>query len=149
MQIQQNQVDPDSDGQTTSQRRRLLKQVDAAKKPESTAEAKTPKVKAKADEIPSDINRARPYAIINLDRSTDQGEGSHWIGVAHTSQGLLVYDSFGKMHDTPPELLHLYGKATVTNPDAEQSISETNCGARVLAWLMVVDLFGAKEAALV
>jgi hypothetical protein len=98
-----------------------------------------------ADQVPSTINRKRPYAIINLDKSAQKG--SHWIGAAHVpGTGLLVYDSFGRLHKTPDAIKRLYGKGRVTDPDAEQEVTENNCGARVLAWLMLVDLFGAEEA---
>ncbi len=100
------------------------------------------------DEIPADLDAQTPYAIINLDADTDPGDGSHWIAVAFLGKrkGLLAYDSFGKLHETPKELTALYGKARVTDPDAEQDVDETNCGARCIAWLLVMDLFGAKEA---
>lgn len=100
------------------------------------------------DHIPHTLSGARPYAILNLDATSDPGEGSHWIAVAyHTARQLLVYDSFGQMHDVPEELKQIYGsRVTVTDPDAEQRVTETNCGARVLAWLLVLDSFGAKEA---
>jgi hypothetical protein len=77
-----------------------------------------------ADQIPTNINKRRPYAIINLDRSSDPGDGSHWIAVSHTSEGLLVYDSFGQLHDTPEELIRLYGKATVLNKMCPKPIVE-------------------------
>lgn len=98
------------------------------------------------DEIPRDLSNKTPYAILNLDADTDPGDGSHWIAVAFQDNVVLVYDSFGQLHETPKELIELYGKATVTDPDAEQSLDETNCGARCVAWLLLTDLFGLTEA---
>ena len=96
-----------------------------------------------ADEIPSTISSSRPYAIINL----DPPPGTHWIAVAWVApQSLLVYDSFGSIHPVPKALLQLYPKSRTTDPDVEQGLDETNCGARALAWLMLFDMFGAKSA---
>lgn len=96
-----------------------------------------------ANEIPGNISAARPYAIINL----DPPPGSHWIAVAWLGpQSLLVYDSFGALHTVPEALLRLYPKSTTTDPDIEQGLRETNCGARALAWLMLFDMFGAQDA---
>lgn len=92
------------------------------------------------DEIPADFNARRPFGIINLDDSDE--DGSHWIAVAFQAPGhLLVYDSFGNLHRTPRELIQKYGKSTVTNPDAEQKLYEDNCGARCMAWLLMAELF--------
>ena len=96
------------------------------------------------DEVPSDLNGRRPYAIINLDDSKDPNGGSHWIAVAWqpAQRALWVYDSFGKMHDVPQELLALYGDiVSPTEPDAEQHVDEKNCGARCLAWLLLAECF--------
>ncbi len=99
------------------------------------------------DHIPHDINASKPYAILNLDAATDPGDGSHWIAVAHHRTGMWVYDSFGDLHEIPRELKAIYGSRThVTDPDAEQGRKETNCGARALAWLLVMDMFGVREA---
>jgi len=105
------------------------------------------------DEIPDDFNTTYPYGIINLDTAYDkdgkENEGTHWIAVAYQGRGrLLVYDSFGKLHQTPKQLIAKYGKSRVTNPDAEQGLREKNCGARCLAWLMMVEIF-PKEAAMI
>ncbi len=101
-----------------------------------------------ADEIPSDFNARRPYGVVNLDRSDK--EGSHWIGVAFQRPGnLMVYDSFGAMHKTPPELIAKYGQSTVTNPDAEQKLHQDNCGARVMAWLQLFERFGARDVSMI
>jgi hypothetical protein len=99
------------------------------------------------DRVPSTITAERPYAIVNLDRNSEPG--SHWIAVAHIGpRRLLVYDSYGAIHKVPRELLHAYD-VEVTDPDAEQALDENNCGARVFAWLLVFDMFGKKEAALI
>ena len=75
------------------------------------------------------------YMIVNLD--THDMPGSHWIALADD----WVYDSFGR-----PTQQILGWKAKDTKYDAEQLPKETNCGARVLAWLMVYDQYGAQYA---
>ncbi len=97
------------------------------------------------DTIPRTFNSTRPYGIINLDRTTELG--SHWIAVAFQQpHHLLVYDSFGALHKTPRELVALYGKSTVTDPDAEQRLDEKNCGARCMAWLLLAECFPDEPA---
>ena len=97
------------------------------------------------DEIPSNFNAQHPYGIVNLDRSVEPG--SHWIAVAYQGpRNLMIYDSFGKMHRPPREIFQKYPNSELTDPDAEQSLRETNCGARCLAWLMLVEIQGFKAA---
>ena len=93
-----------------------------------------------SDQIPRNLSRRRPYAIINLDKSNQPG--SHWIAVAYRGpKKLWVYDSFGDLNEPPSQLMTLYPRSVLTDPDAEQSLTETNCGARAMAWLMLVECF--------
>ena len=85
------------------------------------------------DRIPT-LTEARPYAIVNLDQSHEPG--SHWIALAHFDAQRMTYDSFGR----DPDQLGLSGLGT--DPDAEQDVAETNCGARCLAWLVLFHVFG-------
>ena len=97
------------------------------------------------DEVPR-FGRRRPYAILNLDAS--HKNGSHWIALAFLRpKQLLVYDSFGSLHDMPEEILAKYPKSIPTDPDAEQRADEKNCGQRCLAWLLLFDIYGARDAA--
>lgn len=102
------------------------------------------------DRIPKHII----YAIVNLDKHDEKG--SHWVALVDTaklsgSKGeLLVYDSFGR--DTKKILPNLEGRGDViidADDDAEQSINEDNCGARVLSWLYIFDNFGKDIALLI
>ena len=93
-----------------------------------------------SDRIPR-MDTRYPYAIINLDPSTQPG--SHWIGLAYVNKKrTLMYDSFGR---SPREILP-HRKLRSTQRDAEQSSKETDCGARVLAWLYVFDRAGEEAA---
>lgn len=100
-----------------------------------------------SDRIPR-LNDLRPYAILNLDRSTEPG--SHWVSIAKISgiDRVMIYDSFGRDHSTIIADLEFSGNGRIINADrdAEQKKSETNCGARCLAWLKVFDEYGYKTA---
>jgi len=77
-------------------------------------------------------------AIINVDKSNQRG--SHWMAITDD----LVYDSFGRRtHDL---IRHAKLKQKDTELDAEQTESETNCGARCIAFLIVWSLYGSDVA---
>ena len=99
-----------------------------------------------SDKIPR-LNDLSPYCVLNLDSS--QEPGSHWIALAKLGDDTLVYDSFGRNYKRIiPNLDYSQnGRIVNTDKDAEQDILETDCGARCLAFLTVVDKHG-KEAAL-
>ena len=101
-----------------------------------------------ADKIPC-LNSIKKYAILNLDKSTEPG--SHWVAIAKHNNTTLLYDSFGRDHKKiiPALAKSGNGKIINTDRDAEQDILETNCGARCLAWLILMDYSGAKIAKLI
>ena len=85
--------------------------------------------------FPSDkVPKKKGYYIVNLDRSNQPG--SHWVGVYRNSK-TYAYDSFGREQLLP-------FKAAYTERDAEQSASESNCGARCIAWLTLVYNHGIR-----
>jgi hypothetical protein len=89
-----------------------------------------------------------PYAIYNLDNS-NQG-GSHWVAVVRHANDIVVYDSFGrKAKDIIPSLTNSTGKIINTDDDAEQKVSETDCGARCVCFLFFCELYGVKNALLI
>jgi len=98
-----------------------------------------------SDKIPI-LNDLKSYAVLNLDKSNEPG--SHWVAVAHRNGVTYLYDSFGrKASKIIPSLYHSgNGRVVNTDPDAEQKIMETNCGARCLAWLLLFDRYGTKMA---
>lgn len=75
------------------------------------------------------------YYIVNLDPAGKPG--SHWVGLFRRQSGDIVYDSFGRKDLLP-------FKAKYTERDPEQLKVSTNCGARSLAWLILVDKWGLK-----
>ena len=100
-----------------------------------------------SDGIPA-LTVRQPYAVINTKPASSGGE--HWLGAARVTRTgrVLVYDSFGRSHVTllpgalPPGTQD-------TDRDIEQSIAQTNCGQRSLAWLVVFDRLGPTAARLV
>jgi len=75
------------------------------------------------------------YCIINTHTASQPGE--HWLALGQN----ILYDSFGR------DLRSMIGgQLRVTEEDAEQSIEESNCGARCLAWLLVLDNYGPAVA---
>ena len=101
-----------------------------------------------SDKIPP-INNLKKYVILNLDKSTDAG--SHWVAVAHNDRKLYLYDSFGRKGSKIIPSLFSSGNGVVvdTDPDPEQDIRETNCGARCIAFLMFFERYGHKNAMLI
>lgn len=98
-----------------------------------------------SDKIPK-LNDLSPYCILNLDSSEEPG--SHWIALAKVGSETLVYDSFGRDYKRIIPNLNYTGNGRIKNTerDAEQKVSETDCGARCIAWLMVVDNHGRRLA---
>lgn len=103
-----------------------------------------------SDKIPK-LNDLKPYCILNLDRSTESG--SHWISLAkiHGKDKCICYDSFGRSNKKIIPSLQKSGNGTIedTDRDAEQDIMQTDCGARSLGWLVMLDKHGLEKARLI
>jgi hypothetical protein len=103
-----------------------------------------------SDKIPK-LNDLAPYCILNLDKSNEAG--SHWVALAKfpNSDDCMVYDSFGRHYKKILPSLDLSGNGSIknTDPDIEQKIKETDCGARCIAWLMVYHYHGPDYAILI
>lgn len=84
--------------------------------------------------------KSRQCLVIN----TTDAPGEHWCAAYRFPKGTLFYDSFGRSFQ------ELFGRKPKglwnTEDDAEQLIKEYNCGARVLAWLLVC-IHGGQKAA--
>ena len=98
-----------------------------------------------SDQIP----RLSPMqsCILNLD--TSSGPGSHWIALVRgKGTQCYVYDSFGRrgVQLIPALAWHSPGKVIDSDLDPEQGVSESNCGARCIAWLEVFYQHGARIA---
>lgn len=99
-----------------------------------------------SDKIPR-LNDLQPYCILNLDKSNEPG--SHWVALCKTRDGTCIfYDSFGRHHTRIISNLELTGNGRIINTelDKEQRVSETNCGQRCLAFIKVLNMWGADVA---
>lgn len=75
--------------------------------------------------------------IFNLDKKGLPG--SHWCAQYKKNSKKYIYDSFGRNVIKGKGIVH-------TDHDKEQKNSEKNCGQRCIAWLIVVDVYGIKNA---
>ena len=101
-----------------------------------------------SDQIPV-LTEEAPYAILNLDNSTEPG--SHWIAIAKKGNDTLTYDSFGRSNtEIIPDLKHSgNGSIIDTDNDTEQKITQLDCGSRCVSWLLLFDNWGADVAQLI
>ena len=99
-----------------------------------------------SDKIPR-LNELASYCILNLDRSTESG--SHWIALVRVNdKKSIVYDSFGRNYKKIIPNIDYTGNGRIINSelDSEQKISESDCGARCLSFIMVYDRHGYNMA---
>lgn len=102
-----------------------------------------------SDKIPQ-LNDLSCYCILNLDSSKQ--DGSHWVALTKMENGdSILYDSYGRHNKKIIPGLQYSGNGRIydTNRDIEQKITETNCGARCLAWLVFFELYGWEKAILI
>jgi hypothetical protein len=103
-----------------------------------------------SDKIPK-LNDLKPYCILNLDKSTESG--SHWISLAKipNENSSLCYDSFGRNNKKIIPSLQKSGNGTIqdTDRDAEQEITQEDCGARSLGFLVLLDKYGVDVARMI
>lgn len=101
-----------------------------------------------SDRIPM-LNDLTPYCILNLDASDEPG--SHWIALAKGDDNSFIYDSFGRDYKRIIPRITYSGNGRIynTDRDIEQKITETDCGARSLAWLVLLDKHGWNVARLI
>jgi len=95
-----------------------------------------------SDNIPTIPNAH--MCIVNLD--TSKQSGSHWVGIIKDKGRILIYDSFGRKAIKILSKVKNIDKYIDTELDKEQDISESNCGARCLAYLMVYHKHGYTYA---
>jgi hypothetical protein len=99
-----------------------------------------------SDQIP--ILGPMESCILNVDKSHEPG--SHWIALVRgKGQQGYVYDSFGRRGASLiPSLSKMPSGARIIDSDldAEQTISQLDCGARCLAFLYVFYTRGARVA---
>jgi hypothetical protein len=95
-----------------------------------------------SDKLPL-LSKKKPFAIINIDKYGKGG--SHWVACAFQNNNIYIYDSFGRK--TKKIIPHLRYKNVIDSDyDAEQNVNEDNCGQRCVAWLLVFQTYGKKNA---
>ena len=103
-----------------------------------------------SDKIPN-LNNLSCYCIVNVDKS--DMPGSHWMSIAKDTEGkgAILYDSFGRKNSKIIPSLQFSGNGRIIDcdRDSEQKISEDNCGARSIAWLIMYDTFGRDASLLI
>jgi hypothetical protein len=100
-----------------------------------------------SDRFPAITSNGTHYFILNVDTSGQKG--SHWIGIVIRNKKLFYYDSFGRpLHKLIPHLDVPSGVkiASAGTSQPEQAMVETNCGQRVLAWLILFHRLGEHAA---
>lgn len=106
-------------------------------------------VKKKMNRSGSGSNKLpkKTVAVVNLDDIDEPG--SHWCGIVHDNDTVYVYDSYGRdPKDILPKLTRnkkIKVRSTdigQSDKDAEQGVLEKNCGARVMAALLLWKQFG-------
>ena len=94
-------------------------------------------------------NADRPYSILNTDRESDPGNGTHWVGTFQDDKVLYIYDSFGRkniMNRFCDEIHELGFRCVLVNKKSDQQNKQINCGLRSLLWLLFVEKYGIKQA---
>ena len=93
------------------------------------------------------LSQQHPFLICNLDESRQSG--THWVGMCLNIDGkIIVYDSFGRKSSKILSSLRMFDIID-TDYDVEQRLSDDNCGARSLAWLVFFQLYGEEAAMLI
>ena len=102
-----------------------------------------------SDMIPK-LTAKTPYCIVNVD-SSDMS-GSHWMSVVKSARNeTILYDSFGRSHVKIIPSLKKSGNGKIidTDLDKEQKISQEDCGARSIAFLLFYDKYGKDMSLLI
>jgi hypothetical protein len=105
-----------------------------------------------SDRLPDLPSFGTSYLVVNVD--THDRPGSHWMGIIKNGPRLYLYDTFGRpASEIIPSLviyadkrgMQLFSKKSVP----EQAPKQTDCGARVLAWLLLAKRCGIGDARLI
>ena len=85
------------------------------------------------DTIPTMINNQS--CIVNLDKSTESG--SHWISLYKYKNKIYMYDSFDRK-------ISNFRKVEIDS-NMFQNSTETDCGQRSIAFLVLVEIIGLYD----
>lgn len=93
-------------------------------------------------------NVDKPYSILNTDRESDPGNGTHFVGCYQDNNVLYLYDSFSRKHvmDEFCEVMRELGyRCIYVNKKCDQQNTGQDCGLRSLLWLLFVQKYGIIE----
>ena len=94
-------------------------------------------------------NVLKPYSILNTDKESDTGNGTHWVGIFEHNKTIYIYDSFARKRIMKSFCDHMKKqgyKCIYVNKKTDQGNIQTNCGLRSLIWLLFVEKFGIEVA---
>ncbi len=98
-----------------------------------------------SDKIPE--LKSNEMAIVNLDKESQPGSGSHWVSFYKKNNNLWVYDSFGRsVYSILPVLRKISGRIKEPDRDPEQKGYQSNCGQLSMSWLAVAHHHGIDYA---
>jgi hypothetical protein len=95
------------------------------------------------DTMPPVLRQGRRGYIVNTD--TIRGNGVHWVAALDVDGERLMSDPLGKVGETQRQDLNQLQKPQWSEDDPEMKASESTCGPRSLAAL-VIGLWKGKEA---
>ena len=92
----------------------------------------------------------RPYSILNTDKESDIGHGTHWVGCYQDyNHTIYIYDSFARkniMKDFIKQMKKQGFTCFYTNLKTDQQNEQIDCGIRSMLWLLFVDKYNIEIA---
>lgn len=101
-----------------------------------------------SDQLPS-LTTKKPYAILNVDPSTQSG--SHWVAIFRdpVKRRYLIFDSYGRPTKSLIPSAYKKYKPVDADYDKNQLVKENTCGPKSLSFLRICDEFGWDAAILI
>ena len=101
-----------------------------------------------SDDVPR-LTSKSPYAIMN-NKTVEEG-GEHWVAVARDTRDgrYIVFDTFGRRTSDLLPSLYMSVKTKDTDPDKDQLEEMKDCGARCIAWLLLLERHGEEVSLLI
>ena len=97
-------------------------------------------------------NVKKCYSILNTDKESDIGAGTHWVAVYQKDNMIYIYDSFARKRIMKPfvdKIKKLGFKCVYVNKKSDQQTHQFDCGLRSLLFLLFVQKYGIDKAKLI
>ena len=94
-------------------------------------------------------NVKKCYSILNTDKKSDIGAGTHWVGCYQKDDIIYIYDSFARKRIMKPfvdKMKKLGYNCVYVNKKSDQQNQQVDCGLRSLIWLLFVEKYGIDDA---